>query len=204
MRAGVLVAVVLGAPACVLPHTGSERPGHVELAEPPAALAARGTLPAAPVPSPAVIISGGAMLDGGTRCVATICRGEGTVGLELGLYFTRVTRAEVVARPEPSDTYVPPWQLGLNVGWTPAEARTSMTPVPPPVMYVEAQGRVDHGLYGLAAGVALTPGDGRDARNGFQIAELLGPLYLRQQLLLDGSYAISGGVAVKVPVLVSF
>jgi hypothetical protein len=70
-------------------------------------------------------------------------------------------------------------------------------------MYVELQGRYQF-FYGLAAGVAVTPGDGRAGRNGVQLAELVGPFYLRQQVLFDSSFAISAGVAVKLPVTLSF
>ena len=70
-------------------------------------------------------------------------------------------------------------------------------------MYAELQGRYRF-FYGLAAGVAVTPGDGRAARNGVQLAELFGPFYLRQQVLFDGSFAISGGVALKLPIMLSF
>ena len=91
----------------------------------------------------------------------------------------------------------------MNVGWTPPETRTLKPAVPQPAMYVELQGRYQL-FWGLAAGAALTPGDGRAARNGVQLAELFGPLYLRQQVLFDGSFAISAGIAVKLPVTLSF
>ena len=69
-RGSALVATALAMSGCVHKQIGDERPGHVVLAQPPAVLAARGTLPAEPMPAPAVVISAGAMLDWGARCRA--------------------------------------------------------------------------------------------------------------------------------------
>ena len=187
---------------CLHMQVGRDRPGHVALAAPPAALVARGTLPAEPVPAPAIVVSAGAMLDWGARCLDGACRREGALGFELGLYFTRVTLAQITTNQRDPDYSWSLWSLGVNVGWTPPETRTFTPAVPQPAMYAEVQGR--YGVYGLAAGAAITPGDGRAARNGFQLAELWGPVYLREQVLLDGSFAISLGLALKVPVTISF
>ena len=92
-RGCALVAAALAMSGCVHRQMGDERPGHVVLEQPPAALAARGTLPAEPMPAPAVVVSAGAMLDWGARCNAS-CAGEGTLGFELGVYFTRVRRGQ--------------------------------------------------------------------------------------------------------------
>jgi len=187
---------------CVHRQIGGGQPGHVVLEQPPAVLAARGTLPAKPLPAPAVVVSAGAILDWGERCSGS-CAPEGTLGFELGLYFTRVNRGETFQASDPHDIGRVPWELGVNVGWTPPETRTLTLAVPQPTMYVELQGRY-HFFFGLAAGVAVTPGDGRAGRNGVQLAEMLGPFYLRQQLLFDSSFALSAGVAVKLPVTLSF
>jgi len=44
----------------------------------------------------------------------------------------------------------------------------------------------------------------RRATTGVQLTPLWGPLYLRLQLLFDGTAVFEAGLAVKVPVLLSF
>jgi hypothetical protein len=203
MRAGAgLVAAVMASSGCLYAQLGRDRPGHVDLQVPPPVLPARGTLPAEPVGGPAVIVSPGVLADVGTRIADGASHGEAALAFELGVYFTRATPAAIIMADETNHRRFGDWQLGVNVGWTPAAARSWTPPVAPPSMFVEVQGRYE--FYGLAAGVALTPGDAREARTGFQLAELLGPLYIRQQLLLDGSFAITLGIAVKVPIVLVF
>jgi hypothetical protein len=91
--------------------------------------------------------------------------------------------------------------VGLNLGWTPAELRSRRSDHHP-TTYVELQGR--HDFWGLAFGVALSPGEWSRARSGVQLPPLCGPFYLRLQSAFDGSLAIELGVAIKIPVLISF
>jgi hypothetical protein len=199
----VFVAAALTSSGCLYTaQIGRDRPGHVDLVAPPAVLPARGTLPAEPVRGPAMIVSGGVLADVGTRLVDGSTRGEAALAFELGLYFTHATPPAVILADDRNGYRLGPWQLGVNVGWTPAATRSSTPAVAPPSMFVEAQGRYE--WCGLAAGVAVTPGDARDARTGFQLAELLGPLYLRQQLLLDGSFVVALGLALKAPIVLAF
>jgi len=199
----VFVAAALTSSGCLYTaQIGRDRPGHVDLVVPPAVLPARGTLPAEPVGGPAMIVSPGVLADLGTRRANGSTRDEAALSFELGLYFTHATPPAVILAEDGNRYRLGPWQLGVNVGWTPAATRSSTPPVAPPSMFVEVQGRYE--FYGLAAGVALTPGDARDARTGFQLAELLGPLYLRQQVLLDGSFEVALGLALKVPLMLAF
>ena len=59
-------------------------------------------------------------------------------------------------------------------------------------------------MWGLAFGVALSPGEWTRARSGFQLTPLCGPFYLRLQSMFDGSLSIDLGVAIKIPILISF
>ena len=178
-------------------------PGDVDLSRPPPAIDARGatlprpTLDRAPALSPGVLAGAGArQLDSGmTR--------EAGLGFELGVYATHVKLADRILADTKRDYGYGdhPTAWGINLGWTPPATRSGQTDHQP-AAYVEAQGWYAAG--GVAAGVAFTPGDSRRARTALQIAPLLGPFYGRFQVLLDGNIAFEVGLALKIPVILSW
>ncbi len=124
------------------------------------------------------------------------------LGFELGLYLDAARlRGEVPLRKGAE----------LHARTSPRSASTSdgrppsSSPVPPitnPTTYVELQWRTV--LYGLAAGVAFSPGESNKARTGLQLTPLLGPFYARLDWRFDGGMALEIGVAIKFPMLFSF
>jgi hypothetical protein len=204
--AAALLAFAPGMFSCVHLPIRDAGPGTIDLWQPPAALAAPGaTLPRRP-PATAVAVSPGVLAGAGWRNI----RGGGnsggaSLGFELGLHRARVRRTETGEDGQLDFGGERDAWWGVNVGWTPSETRTSSTSsraILPPSMYVELQwSRL---VYGLAAGAALSPGDLRRERAGLQVVPMSGPLFLRLQLLLDGTFATELGVALKLPVLISF
>jgi hypothetical protein len=177
--------------------------GDVDLGRPPPALAARGaTLPRPPWDR-ALVVSPGVLVGAGVRSAEGVVTRERGVGFELGLYATRIRLDEMMLDGERLDYgFGPVFQAwGVNLGWNPPATRSSVESHQPSA-YIEAQWRRE--LAGLAAGVAFTPEDARRVRTALQITPLLGPAYARVQLLLDGNVAFEVGIAIKLPVLISW
>jgi hypothetical protein len=196
--AGLAAALALGCAHVRL----SEGPGDVDLERAPPALAARGaTLPARTVDR-AVVVSPGLMAGVGARGAGDEMHGEAGIGAELGVYTTRVSVSEMVEGNSRDYGFRDMAGWGVNVGWTPYWARTSVPKGHQPSTYVEAQWRKD--FYGLAVGAAFTPEDARRERAGFQLTPMFGPFYGRLQVLLDGNVAVEFGVALKFPVVISW
>jgi len=137
----------------------------------------------------------------GAREAAGAAQAEAALGFELGLYWTRVTPDDKTLVGDTPWFSRPRSAFGLNLGWTPTELRSGRSDHQP-TTYVELQGRQD--LWGLALGVALSPGEWTRARSGVQLTPLCGPFYLRLQSMFDGSLSIELGVAIKIPILISF
>lgn len=200
-EAALLGAFVAATVGCANFQIGGALPGKVDLWQPPNAVAAQGATLAPPAPEPTLIISPGVLAGTGARETAGGSQAEAALGFELGLYWTRVTPDEKVLAGEALGFTRPRSTLGLNLGWTPTELRSGRSDHQS-TTYVELQGR--HDFWGLAAGVALSPGEWTRARSGVQLTPLCGPFYLRLQSMFDGSLSIELGVAIKVPVLISF
>ncbi|HXU60382.1 MAG TPA: hypothetical protein VN962_01685 [Polyangia bacterium] len=197
----VLMAVVTVTIGCANIQVGGTLPGRVDLWRPPNAPAATGATLAPPAPEPTLIVSPGVLGGTGVRETAGIAQAEAGLGFELGLYWTRVTPDETAIAGHAPGFSRPRAAVGLNLGWTPAELRSGRRDHQP-TTYVELQGRQD--FWGLAFGVALSPGEWSRARSGVQLTPLCGPFYLRLQSTFDGSLAIELGVAIKIPVLILF
>jgi hypothetical protein len=195
---------VAGTLGCAHFAVGGERPGAVDLARPPAVPAARGaTLPGRPVAT-ALAVSPGVLAGAGWRGVTRDGNNwEAALGFELGLHRARVKRLETTEDAQHDFGFEPDAWWGVNLGWTPAATRTEAPgPFLPPSTYVELQwSSLTHGL---AGGVALAPGDLRRERTGLQVVPFSGPLYWRFQLLFDGTFVTELGLALKVPLLISF
>ena len=119
----------------------------------------------------------------------------------LGLYLAQVIPAETVRAGEAPGFTGPHSAFGLNLGWTPVQLRSGRSDHQP-TTYAELQGR-QH-FWGLAIGVALSPGDWTRARSGVQVTPLCGPFYLRLQSMFDGRLSVELGLAIKIPVLIAF
>jgi hypothetical protein len=198
LRLAASIAATMG---CASYQIGATLPGKVDLWQPPSAPAARGATPAAPAPQHTLVISPGALAGTGVRETAGVWQNEAALGLELGLYWTRVTPDETVLAGDSLGFSRPRSAFGLNLGWTPSALRSGSSEHQAKT-YLELQGRRD--LWGLALGVALSPGDATRARTGLQLTPLWGPFYLRVQTMFDGALSLELGVALKVPVLLSF
>jgi hypothetical protein len=186
---------------CAHVQLGGTVPGQVDLWRPPNAPAAPGALLAPPAPEPTLVVSPGVLAGTGVREAAGAGQGEAALGFELGLYWTRVTPNDRAPAGEAPGFTRPRSALGLNLGWTPTALRSGRS-AHQPTTYVELQARGD--WWGLALGAALSPAEWTRARTGFQLTPLSGPFYLRLQAMLDGSLSIELGVAIKIPVLISF
>ena len=179
-------------------------PGEVDLARPPPAIEARGATLPRPTLDRALVLSPGVLAGAGARQVDSGMSRESGLGFELGIYATHVKLAETILGDAGRDYGYGenPRAWGINLGWTPSATRSPDHASHQPTAYVEGQWRSE--LEGLAAGVAFTPGDARRARTAVQIAPMWGPFYGRFQVLLDGNIAFEVGVAVKVPVILSW
>jgi hypothetical protein len=196
-----LAAVVATTVGCANVQSGGRLPGKVDLWRPPDAPAARGATPAPPAPEPTLMVSPGVLAGTGARETARAVQAEAALGFELGLYGTRVTPDEKALVGETPGSTRPRSAFGLNLGWTPTKLRSGRSDHQP-TSYVELQGR--RVFWGLAVGVALSPGEWTRARSGVQATPLCGPFYLRLQTMFDGSLSVELGVAIKIPALVSF
>jgi len=197
----LLTAFVAAAVGCANFQIGGALPGKVDLWQPPDAPAARGSMLAPPAPEPTLIVSPGVLAGTGARETAGAAQAEAALGFELGLYWTQVTPHEKILAGETPSFTRPSSALGVNLGWTPNQLRSGRSDHQP-TTYVELQER--HDLWGLAVGVAVSPGEWTRARSGVQLTPLCGPFYLRLQSTFDGSLSTELGVAIKVPVLMSF
>ena len=201
----LVVALATSGTGCALYRIGGASPGHVELWQPPSAPAAHGATIAAPAPEPTLVVSPGVLA--GLRSTAIDGESRGShngaaLGFELGLSWTRLVFEETALPGEaPSDDRRDKSALGLNLGWTPTQLQSGSA-LHQPTTYVELQWRTI--LYGLAAGVAFSPGESSNARTGLQLTPLLGPFYSRLEWLFDGSMAFEIGLAIKFPLLFSF
>jgi len=178
-------------------------PGDVDLSRPPPAIDARGATLPRPTLDRALALSPGVLAGAGARQLDSGMTREAGLGFELGVYATHVKLADRILADTKRDYGYgdPPTAWGINLGWTPSATRSGQTDHQP-AAYVEAQGWYEAG--GVAAGVAFTPGDSRRARTALQIAPLLGPFYGRFQVLLDGNIAFEVGLALKIPVILSW
>lgn len=203
MRRAVDLLVVTAALAGGCVHVRlRDSAGDVDLGRPPAALAARGATLPRPPSDRALVVSPGVLVGAGARRAEGVVTREHGLGVELGLYATRIRLDEFMldgARPDYGFGELQAW--GLNLGWTPSSTRSSVENHQPSA-YAEGQWRRD--FAGLAAGIAFTPEDPRRARTAVQITPLFGPAYARVQALLDGNFAFEVGVAIKFPVLISW
>ena len=197
----LVVALAPTGTGCAIYRIGGAPPGHVELWQPPSAPAAHGAALAAPVSERTLLVSPGVLAGLGSRQVDGESHGESALGFELGLYWTRLTFAETSLRGEAPSYHPDRAALGLNLGWTPTQLHSGAHDHQS-TAYLELQWRT--ALYGLAAGVAFSPGDSTKARTGLQLTPLLGPFYARLDWLLDGSMALEIGVTIKFPVLFLF
>jgi hypothetical protein len=203
-RAGVagLAAIALSA-GCVHLRL-RDGPGDVDLARPPPAIEARGATLPRPTRDRALVLSPGVLAGMGVREVDSGASREAGLGLELGIYATHIKLNEMVLGNAGRDYGygAHPQAWGINLGWTPSATRSAGHASHQPSAYVEAQWRYE--FEGVAAGVAFTPGDSRRARTAVQVAPMLGPFYGRLQVLLDGNIAFELGVALKIPVVISW
>jgi hypothetical protein len=201
-RAAVLLALVAATFDCATFQVGGgPLPGKVDLSQPPSAMAARGAVLAPPAPEPALIVSPGVLGGTGARQTAGTSQAEAALGFELGLYLAKVIPAETVPAGAAPGFTRPRSAFGLNLGWTPVQLRSGRSDHQP-TTYAELQGR--HDFWGLAVGVALSPGDWTRARSGVQVTPLCGPFYLRLQSMFDGRLSVELGLAIKIPVLIAF
>ncbi len=200
-EAALLAAFVAATVGCANFQIGGTLPGKVDLWQLPNAPAARGATLAPPAPEPTLVVSPGVLGGTGARETAGAAQAEAALGFELGLYWTRVTPDDKTLVGDTPGFSRPRSAFGLNLGWTPTELRSGRSDHQP-TTYVELQGR--HDFWGLAVGVALSPGESTRARSGVQLTPLCGPFYLRLQSMFDGSLSIELGVAIKIPILISF
>jgi len=204
MRAGVAgLAVIASLTGCAHVRL-RDGPGDVDLARPPSAIDARGATLPRPTLDRALALSPGVLVGAGARQLDSGMTREAGLGFELGIYATHVQLADRVLINEKRDYGYGdhPTAWGINLGWTPTATRTHGQTDHQPAAYVEAQGWYEGG--GVAAGLAFTPGDSRRGRTAIQIAPLLGPFYGRFQVLLDGNIAFEIGLALKIPVILSW
>jgi hypothetical protein len=203
MRAALLACVAGAANGCWYARLGADPPGHVDLAKPPAALAARGVTLPEPAWSPTLAISPGVLAGLGAHAAAAgSTRAETGLGFELGLYGTATKRGEV-SIPGKRDWDLADHAVGVNLGWTPSQTRTAGAGPHAPTAYLEAQWRYQ--LAGVAAGVAASPGAAGGAHPGVQVTPLWGPFYLRALWQPSGGgVTVEAGVAIKVPGLLAF
>jgi hypothetical protein len=182
----------------------SDGPGDVDLARPPPAIAARGATLPRPPRDPALVVSPGVMAGVAARHTDRAFSSDAGLGFELGIYATRVNLSDTVLEGKAPDYGFGPdaqaW--GINLGFTPSATRSPQQKTHQPSAYVEAQWRCD--LAGVAAGAAFTPWDSRRALTAVQVTPMYGPLYARVQVLLDGNLACELGVALKIPIVVSW
>ena len=198
----LMAAVAASGTGCALYRIGGASPGHVDLWQPPSAPAAHGATIAAPVAEPTLVVSPGVLAGLRSTEVDGESHNGAALGFELGLYWTRLVFEEKSLPGEsPSYDRRDRSALGLNLGWTPTQLQSGSADHQS-TTYVELQWRTV--LYGLAAGVAFSPGESNKARTGLQLTPLMGPFYARLDWLLDGSMALEIGVAIKFPMLFSF
>jgi hypothetical protein len=179
-------------------------PGDVDLARPPPAIEARGATLPRPTLDRALAVSPGVLAGAGARQLDSGMTREAGLGFELGIYATHVKLAETVLAREKRDYGFGdhPRAWGINLGWTPSATRSAGHASHQPAAYVEGQWQSELG--GVAAGMAFTPGDSRRSRTAVQIAPMWGPAYGRFQVLLDGNIAFEVGLALKIPVILSW
>jgi hypothetical protein len=186
-------------------------PGDVDLARPPPVIEARGATLPRPTIDRALVVSPGVLAGLGTRQGDNGAIREAGLGFELSISATHVHLSETALDNEGRDYGFDQRLLawGVNLGWTPSATRSPGQVNHQPSAYVEAQWWHDLDPQepiplGVAAGVAFTPDDSRRARTAVQIAPMLGPLYTRFQFLLDGNIAFEVGLALKIPVVLSW